>query len=252
MNLYIYSDESGVFDVKHNDFFLFGGIICFGSNQKNKLERMYNHVENCLRQNKKKYKNPNYELKASHITNSEKGKFYRSLNNTYKFCVVVKQKQLLKEVFENKRHKQRYMDFAYKMVLKKCLKTLIDNEILDPNQIEHVFVKVDEHQTATDGKYELRENLLNEFKNGMFNLGYECYFDPIFPKLYDVHLDFCNSSKTTLVRCADIVVNHCYHNVLNNKGYIRDENNLFVYYLPSKRIGYTGLEYFKEIKIWNK
>lgn len=27
MNIYIYSDESGVFDKEHNDYFVFGGLI---------------------------------------------------------------------------------------------------------------------------------------------------------------------------------------------------------------------------------
>lgn len=35
MNLFIYSDESGVFDNNHNDYFVFGGIICFGKEEKN-------------------------------------------------------------------------------------------------------------------------------------------------------------------------------------------------------------------------
>lgn len=33
MNLYIFSDESGVFDQKHNDFFVYGGIIFLGNEQ---------------------------------------------------------------------------------------------------------------------------------------------------------------------------------------------------------------------------
>ena len=30
MNLYVYSDESGVFDCEHNDYFVFGGVILIG------------------------------------------------------------------------------------------------------------------------------------------------------------------------------------------------------------------------------
>lgn len=35
----------------------------------------------------------------------------------------------------------------------------------------------------TDGRYELRENLLNEFKIGTFNSNYKSFFPPIFPNL---------------------------------------------------------------------
>lgn len=34
MNIYIYSDESGVFDKKHNNIYVFGGVIIIGSKEK--------------------------------------------------------------------------------------------------------------------------------------------------------------------------------------------------------------------------
>ena len=244
MDLYIYSDESGVFDHKHNDYFVFGGLICFGSKQKEILERKYIHVETSLRNFRKEYSNPSFELKASNLSNKDKGKVYRSLNNVYKFCVVIKEKSLLPQVFENSKHKQRYLDFAYKLVLKKCLKCLLDSGVIKENKIKNINVYVDEHHTATDGIYELRENLLNEFKLGTINFEYNHYFNPIFPHMDNVFVKFCDSSKTTLIRAADIIANHCYHNVLSNSGSIKNESNMFVYYLPSKRIAYNGIEYF--------
>ena len=69
------------------------------------------------------------------------------------------------------------------MVLKKCFQTLINYNCISSNEIENIIVCVDEHTTATDGLYELKENLLREFKIGTFNPTYLTYFDPIFPKL---------------------------------------------------------------------
>lgn len=34
MDVYVYSDESGVFDSVHNDYFVFGGIIFFDKKTK--------------------------------------------------------------------------------------------------------------------------------------------------------------------------------------------------------------------------
>ena len=34
MNIFVYSDESGVFDVAHNDFYVFGGILFLSKNEK--------------------------------------------------------------------------------------------------------------------------------------------------------------------------------------------------------------------------
>lgn len=50
MNIYIYSDESGVFDHVHNDFFIFGGLILVGEDCKNDWSRKYAAVENTIRQ----------------------------------------------------------------------------------------------------------------------------------------------------------------------------------------------------------
>lgn len=88
INIYIYSDESGVFDKEHNDVFVFAGLIILGSNSKDIWTRKYSKAEKDLR-----YKNSCYngcELKATNITSGEKGKLFRSLNNCYKFGVVVK------------------------------------------------------------------------------------------------------------------------------------------------------------------
>ena len=52
MDIYVYSDESGVFDVAHNDYFVFGGIILLGKNAKDNCARKYSHVEKVLRSNK--------------------------------------------------------------------------------------------------------------------------------------------------------------------------------------------------------
>ena len=52
-NLFIYSDESGVFDYKHNKYFLFGGLICFNSNEMERTARKYAHVEKVMRQTNK-------------------------------------------------------------------------------------------------------------------------------------------------------------------------------------------------------
>lgn len=243
MKLFIYSDESGVFDYMHNDYFVFGGIICFGQEQKELFSRQYSHVESIIRSQNNEH-NRSKEVKASNVTNKQKGKLYRSLNNIYKFTVVIKLKSLDKNIFENKKHKQRYMDFAYKMVLKKCLQCLINNAAIDPSTVDEICVCVDEHSTATDGLYELRENLLREFKIGTFNPSYQHFFEPIFPCLKILNVNFCNSANKILIRAADIVANHSFHKAMEGSGYIRDLKNTFVLYMPSNVCGTRGLDYF--------
>ena len=248
MNIFIYSDESGVFDFVHNEYFVFGGIVCFGKKEKETLSRKYSRAESIIK-NKGNYPK-DFELKASNITNSEKGKLFRSLNNVYKFCAIIDQNKILKNIFENKRHKQRYLDYVYKIVLKKLFNNLINKNIINSDDIENIYVFSDEHNTATDGRYELRENLLNEFKIGTFNSNYKSFFPPIFPNLKDLELKLCNSKNYYLIRAADIISNHFYHKVIVNKGNILNIKNTFIYGFPDNSILSEGIEYFeKELQL---
>lgn len=178
MNLYIYSDESGVFDKIHNDYFVFGGIICIGTEEKELLSRRYSSVEKVLR--KSKGVPSNYELKATQIMNAEKGKLFRSLNGFFKFGVIVREKNVLDRIFKSKKDKQRYLDYAYKIVVKRSFEHLAQMKIIDPNKIERLYFYVDEHTTATNGRYELGEALEQEFKLGTYNYNYAKFYEPIF------------------------------------------------------------------------
>lgn len=41
MDLFIYSDESGVFDKEHNEIYVYGGLIFLGKEQKDIYARKY-------------------------------------------------------------------------------------------------------------------------------------------------------------------------------------------------------------------
>lgn len=104
MDLYIYSDESGVFDKVHNEIFVFGGLVFIGKEEKDEYSRRYIVAENAIRRGK--YLKSD-ELKASKINNNEKGKLYRSLNGAIKFGIIINQKRVLDRIFDNKKDKQR-------------------------------------------------------------------------------------------------------------------------------------------------
>lgn len=231
MNIYVYSDESGVFDKEHNDYFVFGGLILLGTEEKENWSRKYSSVEKVLRKNKGV--DEKYELKATQITNGEKGKLFRSLNGCYKFGVVIREKNVLDRIYQSKKDKQRYLDYAYKIAVKRAFESLIHDGIINPDEIERIYFYVDEHTTATNGRYELQEALEQEFKLGTYNYRYDTYYPPIFSKMKDVQLEYCNSASKLLVRAADIVANKIYFLARNEKREdIRNIQNMHVIYLP--------------------
>jgi len=100
---------------------------------------------------------------------------------------------------------------GFKIAVKRALTHLIDENILDPDSVSNIHFFVDEHTTATDGRYELREALEQEFKIGTFNYNFHQFYDPVFPKMGAVHLKWCDSKTTLLVRAADIIANKVYY-----------------------------------------
>ena len=116
----------------------------------------------------------------------------------------------------SKKDKQRYLDYAYKIGLKRALQQLINGGMIEKN-VDNIFLYNDEHSTATNGRYELREGLEQEFKLGTYNMQYDKFFPPLFETMQGIHLEFCDSKKITLVRGADIVANRIYYTALNKK-----------------------------------
>lgn len=231
MNIYVYSDESGVFDKEHNDYFVFGGLILLGTEDKENWSRKYSSVEKILRANKGVA--ADYELKATQVTNKEKGKLFRALNGCYKFGVVIREKNVLDRIYLSKKDKQRYLDYAYKIAVKRAFENLIQDGTINPDEVERLYFYVDEHTTATNGRYELEEALEQEFKLGTYNYRYDTYYPPIFKKMKDVQLEYCNSESKLLVRAADIISNKIFYLARNEKRKeLRNMQNLNVIYLP--------------------
>lgn len=103
------------------------------------------------------------------------------------------------------------MDYAYKICLKRALEKMIEHNIINPEEIKNMYVFADEHSTATNGHYELREGLEQEFRLGTYNMQYSKFFPPLFRNLECLSLRYCNSNATTLIRAADIIANRLYH-----------------------------------------
>lgn len=230
MQIFVYSDESGVFDYIHNDIFVFGGVIFLSKEDKDIAARKFIAAEKSLRINGQHDKN--IELKACRITPKEKSKLFRSLNQVIKFGVIIRQKRVLKEIFGDKKSKQRFLDYAYKIALKRALKHLVLENKIIPDDVENMHVFVDEHTTATNGKYELKEALEQEFKYGTFNLNYQKFFPPLFKNMKSIELHFCDSSTKTPIRAADIFANKIFYCINNDDESIYKKSNIYIINLP--------------------
>lgn len=233
LNIFVYSDESGVLDKQHNDVFVFGGILLLSKEERDIAVRKYSAAENAVRAGGEYGKCT--ELKACMISAKEKRSLYRSLNQYYKFGVVVEQKRVLDKIMADKKSKQRYLDYVFKIGIKRLLEELIRRKIIVPAEIENMYFFADEHTTSTNGLYELRESLEEEFKRGMYSSNFTTFFPPLFPNIQSVELKFCNSSSVRLIRAADIIANRVFHDAVSgirNNRFDNNGNKLYISTLP--------------------
>lgn len=231
MDICVYSDESGVFDQQHNKYFVFGGLIFFSHDESSHAVRRYLQAENVFRN---KCGVPlSQELKACVLPNGSKSKLFRALNPFRKFGVVVHQKRVLSKIFNHKKSKQRYLDYVFKIAVKRKFEKLIREKVLDPQKVTRLRFYIDEHSTATDGRYELQEALEREFKIGTFNQQWSKFYPPIFPNLISVDLKFCDSKVKPLIRAADIVANKVYHSAMEEDIVsLKNRKNIFIIQQP--------------------
>lgn len=137
---------------------------------------------------------------------------------------------MLDQIFQSKKDKQRYLDYAYKIGLKRAFERMIGEGIIVPDEVRRIHVYNDEHSTATNGKYELGQALEQEFKLGTYNIRYDKYFPPIFGGLERIDLKFCSSDNVTLIRSADVIANRIYYMALNRK--IEQLSGIYISTLP--------------------
>lgn len=209
MAIFVYADESGVFDKKHEEYFVFGGLIFLTKEERDSQVRRYRSAERSLGSGAGR--TPKGEIKATTLSNRDKGKLFRSLNSAHKFSVVIHVPDLQDSIFEHKKTKQRYLDYAFKRAVKYALEEFMQSGMIPQDYDGAIEVLMDEHTTATDGRYELREALEQELRIGTHNWDYQTFFPPLLKKLKAVNFIMKDSRNDALIRGSDIVANRVYY-----------------------------------------
>lgn len=129
----------------------------------------------------------------------------------HQFAVIVDQKKLRDEVFDSKKRKQRYLDYALKRGVKAGIVDALRLQNIATRDADAVSVVVDEHSTSTDGKYNLAESIDEELRCGMFNPTWQKFYPPVFGTwLPRIPVSYVDSSKVAMVRAADVTANWAF------------------------------------------
>lgn len=210
MDIFVYSDESGTFDCLHSTLFVFGGIVFLSSEDMQSSSRRYQAVERQIRNLRSIPET--LELKAHDLLPEDSRRLFRATTREFRFGVVVEipRLRIRERIANDKKARQRYMDYVYKIAVKRFLSTLIRDGAIDPEQVRVINFFADQHTTATNGRYELCECLEQELIHGTINFEYQTSYPPLFPHAKAVTLKFCDSKTVALIRAADIVANRIF------------------------------------------
>ncbi|NLH91093.1 MAG: DUF3800 domain-containing protein [Atopobium sp.] len=173
--------------------------------------RQYISLEDKIRVQDQSLARPK-ELKACYLSKKQKHRIYKSLPSMgcYRFCSVINQQKVNDKIYATKFSKQRFLDYALKRSIKEGVCNLIRKGVFSATDISFISVFVDEHSTATNGRYNLEESINEELRIGTVNYSSQMSFPPIFPSLPKIPVKYVDSKTVALVRAADITANWVY------------------------------------------
>lgn len=211
MKLYVFADESGVFDQKHARWFVYGGVIILGKHNYDTLVNKHISIERSLRSEDKTLAS-SVEIKATYLNLKQRKRLFNlCAPQCLRFGVVVDQQRIYKQIYQSKQDKERYLDYALKRGIKQAIMCANSSNLININEIDRVSIVVDEHATATSGKYTLEESINEEFRHGTYSPNYDKYFEPLFSiEFPHISVAYCDSKKVVGVRIADITANWIY------------------------------------------
>lgn len=205
--LYIYGDESGVFDQVHYSLFVYGGLLFPSKEIRERARQAYDKAEKAIR----KQKQTQTELKGSSLDAEHNRKLLRALDPYLKFACFIDQKAVSPSIYRDKKTKQRYLDFVFEDGLRRAISQLVAKKVLDASAISAVNVAFDRHTVATNNAYELTEGLETQLALGSCDFARNECLEALFPAAKGkVAFRFGESDQEVLIRAADVVCHHVF------------------------------------------
>ncbi len=217
MNMYIFGDESGVFDKAHQRYLVFGGLIILSKDKLKKTRANFLKAEATIKNSSSSSKKKG-ELKGWQMEERHKKHLLNVTNPTIRYAFVVDLAKVNSNVFKNKKSKQRYLDYVYAEGLRRVLQRLASKQTIKPSEIQSVEILFDAHNTPTNGLYELQEGLEEALKIGTCGFETNTFKPGALSKMKgNVSLRFVNSASEPLIRAADIMANTAYMKAVGKK-----------------------------------
>ncbi len=199
--IFIYIDDSGVLHEHSRErYFIYAGYIFVSKAQKDYALAKYRAAN-------KKVHTGNKELKACNAKGKTKRYLLSNMKQFESFACVVDIRRVYSKILAHKKSIHRYKDYCLKRLIKAKIEELIRRKRIKSNIPTILRIFIDNQPTSTDGIYNLRESIREEFSTGIENYDYGTYFPPIFKKRLCVEITFCDSKMHFLIQASDMLAN---------------------------------------------
>lgn len=212
--VYISLDDSGKLSPKEK-YLVYGGLYFTDRLELEKFKREYKSIRNDIWK-KDCYKDVN-ELKGHTLKNKDRLRLLRFINRFNKLALVVDNSEIEKnEILINKDAKGRYRDYAIKLLIKELFKKLISENRLDYKKKVVLIINMDQESSKSNGKYNLKDGIIEELTKGIVNFNYSFKTKPILFGGLDIRIYSQNSKESIVIQASDLVANYVWRNRINN------------------------------------
>lgn len=226
--LYLAIDDSGQLS-KRDNIMVFGGIVFFTDASKDRFIQKYSNLVNNMKCHycyfKRHCNNHCPELKHSNIKLKHKLEFLKVIKNEYLIGAVIDTTKIYPGIMSSSKAKGRFLDYGIKMLIKNCIKSLIKQNIINPNNDLKIIIHIDESNFKTNGYYNLKESIYEELTKGIGNIKNNIHFKNIIHGNLEIVLTYDSSSLSYLIQSSDLIAGSIRSDLINNKKYILNNIN---------------------------
>lgn len=226
--LYINIDDSGKL-VNDEKVSIYAGILFTSKKDKDKFITQYRSIVQNIKCKYCKKDNLNCTKSCPELKhNMLKPKHNRQLINYIKkystLCCIINNDKVYSNIKSNAASRGRFLDYSLKLLIKNTIKSLINNNIINPTKPLKLVFNIDEQTTKTNGYYNLKDGIVEELKYGIYNYNYSTMYTPILNSDFEITVNYQKSEKSYLIQAADLVAGTIRRTYLNNMNDIIEFN----------------------------
>ena len=202
-------DDSGVLH-SNERCCVYGGIVFTNKLDQENFGRKYKSILNKI---KCKYCHSDIskclhicpEIKDTNIKPQHKRWIWNLIKKQICFAVIIDNKRVNSSIMNDKNFRGRYRDYAQRIIIKKVIDRLIQDNKIDPKLPVKLIIRIDQQATATNTNRAFVKDIEQELIVGMTNLEYNIIHKPsLFSKL-NIDLMYVLSHKHILIQASDFI-----------------------------------------------